>query len=155
MNPPSSPAATLTAETAAMHALLAVLEREQTCLSAGDAEGCAALLDAKARQVSALAALATDRHRQLAALGFSADENGMTGWLRKASDADGADWAALMAVTGDAHERNRVNGMLLGQLAARNRQALDALGMRQAGGGLYGPGGHTAYSAPRATRVIG
>ncbi len=138
-----------------MHALLAVLEREQACLSAGDAEGCAALLDDKATQVSALAALAADRHRRLAALGFSADEKGMADWLHLASAAESADWAALLAVTGDAHEHNRINGLLLGQLAARNRQALDALGMRKSGSGLYGPGGQTDYTAPRATRVIG
>ncbi len=155
MNQPSSPAAELSTETAAMHALLQVLEREQACLCAGDAEGCAALLDDKARQVSVLVARAADRHRRLAALGFSADEAGMSDWLHNAADTDVAQWASLMAVTGDAHERNRVNGLLLSQLAARNRQALDALNLRSSGTGLYGPGGQTDYAAPRATRIIG
>ncbi len=155
MSPLPSPVAALPAETAAMRALLAVLEREQACLSAGDADGCAALLDDKAVQVGALTALAAQRHRTLASLGFAADEAGMTAWLRASSDGAPADWQALMAATREAHEINRVNGVLLAQLGARNRQALDALGVRASGGGIYGPGGQTAYAPPRATRVIG
>ncbi len=157
MMPSSSPAAELGAETAAMRALLDVLEREQACLSAGDADGCAALLEEKARQVAALAGFAAERHRRLATLGFSADEKGMTDWLRTASEPDTAAWAELMSFTTAAHECNRVNGLLLSQLAVRNRQALDALGQRaaDAGAGLYGPGGQADFTTPRGARVIG
>lgn len=157
MTLPSSPAADLGAETAAMRSLVDVLEREQACLSAGDADGCAALLEEKARLVAALAGLAAERHGRLAALGFSADEKGMTDWLRSASLPDSAAWAELMTFTTAAHECNRVNGLLLSQLAVRNRQALDALGQRAAGAGagLYGPGGQADYTTPRGARVIG
>lgn len=161
MHPSTCPAAELRIETATMRALLDVLEREQHCLSHGDADGCAALLEQKATSVSLLASLASDRHRRLAALGFSANEKGMTDWLRSATEASVADWAALMAVTREAHECHRLNGLLLGQLAARNRQALaamgalEALGGRATGGGLYGPGGQTDYGSPRHARVIG
>ncbi len=155
MAPLPSPLTGLPDEAAAMRALLAVLEREQACLAEGNADGCAALLDEKAAQVAALSALAAHRHRQLAALGFAADERGMTTWLR-ASAADGAaDWNALMAITRDAHDLNRVNGLLLAQLATRNRQALDALGMRAAGPGLYSAGGQADYATTRGARGIG
>lgn len=148
-----SPAAALAAETDAMQALRELLQREQACLGRSDADGCAALLDDKAVLVARLATLAGERHASLAALGHPGDETGMSHWL-ETSPAAFADWQALLAVARDANELNRVNGLLLGQLAARNRQALDALGV-QAASRLYGPGGHENYSAPRAARVIG
>jgi len=60
-----------------------------------------------------------------------------------------------MAVTREAHELNRVNGVLMGQLATRNRRALEALGATGSGTALYGPAGQTDYAAPRAARVVG
>lgn len=155
MNKLPSPLAGLSDEAAAMRALLAVLEREQACLAAGDADGCATLLDEKGTQVAALAALAAQRHRRLAMLGFAADERGMTDWLRASAGDSAPGWDALMAVTRDAHELNRVNGLMLAQLAARNRQALDALGMRASGPGLYSAGGQADYATSRGARVIG
>jgi flagella synthesis protein FlgN len=154
MNAPS-PATGLSAETDAMRALRALLEREQASLSAGDADGCAALLDEKARLVAAMAEHASRRHRQLFEAGFPADERGMQAWLAGAPPALCAGWEALMAVTRDAHELNRINGLLLGQLAARNRRALEALGAADAGPALYGPAGQTDYAVPRTARVIG
>ncbi len=150
-----SPLAGLPDEAAAMRALLAVLEREQACLSRGDADGCAMLLGEKAVQVAALSSLAAERHRRLATLGYDADERGMTAWLRASVAGSVADWEALMAVTRDAHELNRINGLLLAQLAARNRQVLDALGMRASGPGLYSAGGQADYATSRGARVIG
>ena len=148
-----SPAAGLPAEIDAMQALREILRREQTCLSGGDADGCGALLDDKAVLVATLATLANDRHARLAAAGHAANDSGMTSWLQQSPTA-GADWQALLAAAREAQELNRVNGLLLGQLAARNRLALDALGIRPAGA-LYGPGGQTDYAAPRTARVIG
>lgn len=150
-----SPAAELDAETRAMHALRLLLEREQACLSAGDADGCAALLEDKAVLVAAMAEHASLRHRRLAAAGFPADELGMRYWLASAPQAACAGWEALMAVTRDAHELNRVNGVLLGQLATRNRRALEALGAIGSGPALYGPAGQADYAAPRTARVVG
>ncbi len=155
MNTMPSPLTGLPDEAAAMRALLTVLEREQACLAEGNADGCAALLEEKAAQVAALATLATQRHRRLATLGFAADEHGMSDWLRAAPAGSATDWAALMTVTRDAHELNRINGLLLAQLSARNRQALDALGLRTAGPGLYSAGGQADYATSRGARGIG
>ncbi len=149
-----SPATELPLETAAMRALGALLAREQACLSAGDADACATLLEEKATLVAAVARHASVRHRLLAAAGFSADEQGMQQWLVTAPGAVRSAWETLMGVTREAHEHNRVNGMLLGQLAARNRRALDALGIGK-GAGLYGPAGQAEAPALRAARVIG
>ncbi len=150
-----SPAAELSEEAAAMRALSDLLGREQACLSAGDADGCAALLEEKAVLVAAMAGHASLRHRRLAEKGFPADEQGMRYWLATAPPAACAAWDALMAVTREAHELNRVNGVLLGQLAARNRRALEALGAAGSATGLYGPAGQADYAPPRAARVVG
>lgn len=153
--PTASPASGLQAEAEAMQALLALLQREQACLADGDADGCAALLEDKAVCVADLAALAIVRHNQLGALGLPASEQGMQQWLALAPTAVGDAWQQLMTVTRDAHELNRVNGLLLGQLAARNRQALGALGLGGDSKGLYGPGGQTDYRPPSTARVVG
>lgn len=150
-----SPATELATEADAMRALRALLEREQACLSAGDADGCAALLEDKALLVAAMAGHASLRHRRLAAAGFPADEQGMRHWLASAPQSARAGWDALMAVTRDAHELNRINGVLLGQLATRNRRALEALGAIGSGPALYGPAGQADYAAPRTARVVG
>lgn len=154
MTPPS-PAKDLQAETEDMRALRALLEREQASLSAGDTAGCAALLEDKARLVAAMAGHASLRHRRLAAIGFAADEQGMQRWLSGASQQACAAWEALMNVTREAHEANRLNGLLLGQLATRNRRALEALGAVGAGPALYGPAGQADYAPPKAARVVG
>ena len=155
----SSPAATLMAECAAMQALLDLLTREQACLIAADAAGCAALLDDKAAQIAALSTLAARRHQQLAALGLPADEHGMRAWLRTdCRDANGhaaQAWQTLLDITRAARQRNRINGLLLGQLAARNRQALDALAIHSDGDALYGPHGQTGVRSRSSTRWFG
>jgi flagellar biosynthesis protein FlgN len=150
-----SPAAELDTEADTMRALRTLLEREQACLSAGDADGCAALLEDKAVLVAAMAEHAHLRHQRLAAAGFPANEQGMQHWLATAPQAACTDWEALMTITRDAHELNRINGMLLGQLATRNRRALEALGAIGSGPALYGPAGQADYAAPRTARVVG
>lgn len=150
-----APAAALLAETGAMQALLELLQHERACLASGDAAGCEALLDAKAARVNELSALARERYRQLEALGLPASEYGMQQWLAAAPPQAADDWQALMAVAREAHELNRVNGMMLGQLAAYNRQGLAALGIGGQGDALYGPGGQSDYRPTASARIIG
>ncbi len=147
-----SPADHLDAETAALQALLAVLRQEQALLVAGDADGVASLLEHKATHVAELSRQSDQRHRALGSLGFAASEAGMQHWLASSPDAARTAWDTLMGLARAAREANRVNGLLLGQLQARNRQALAALGLGSASG-LYGATGqaelglHTARSA--------
>ncbi len=150
-----SPAARLPDEIAAMLALNALLLREQACLASGDTDGCAALLDDKAALVAALASLAHERHDRLALAGYAGGEQGMQRWLQHAPDGTAGEWTTLMSATRDAHELNRVNGVLLAGLAARNRQALAALGADAAASGLYGPAGQADYATPRPPRAAG
>ena len=146
----------LDAETSALRSLLAILRQEQTLLTTGDVEAHAGLLEDKAAHIAELSQLAEQRHRALGNLGFPASEAGMQHWLALATDSARAEWATLMSLAGAAHETNRVNGLLLGQLQARNRQALAALGLG-ASSGLYGASGQAdlALHAARPALVTG
>ena len=148
-----SPADQLAAETAALRSLLALLRQEQRLLGAGDAEGHACLLEDKASQIAELSQLANDRHQALGSLGFAASEAGMQHWLAQSTEVTRARWQALMAVARDAHEANRVNGLLLGQLQLRNRQALAALGLG-ASSGLYGASGQAELTLASARAAV-
>ncbi len=151
-----SPADHLDHETRALRALLGVLQQEQCCLSDGDIDAHTRLLEAKAHQVAALSRLADERHRALAQQGFPASESGMQHWLALSPDCTRDAWQALMTLARAAHEANRVNGLLLGQLQARHRQALTALGLG-ASSGLYGASGQAELALPaaRPARVTG
>ncbi len=152
-----TPAARLREEIAAMQRLNALLGEEQAALSAADAAGCERLLADKAALVSRLAALATERYRALGALGHPADEQGMQVWLGS-DDAVAAgvppQWQALLDSAREASELNRVNGVLLRQLMARNKLAMQTLGL-DAAADVYGPAGHAHPLTPRAARAIG
>ncbi len=151
-----SPACQLDAETSALRSLLAVLQQVQTLLTAGDVDAHACLLEDKANHVAELSRLADDRHRALCKLGFPASEKGMQHWLALSPDCTRAKWDSLMSLARAAHEANRVNGLLLGQLQTRNRQALAALGLG-APSGLYGASGQAdlALQGTRPARVTG
>lgn len=151
-----SPADHLDAEISALQSLLAILRQEQTLLAVGDMDGHAGLLEQKATHVADLSRLADERHRALGNMGFPASESGMRHWLALSPDCTRAEWAALMSLARAAHETNRVNGLLLGQLQTRNRQALAALGLGAASG-LYGASGQAdlALHAARPARVTG
>lgn len=152
----SSPIEHLNDEYATLFALLGVLRQEQSRLAAGDIAAHAPLLEEKAGLVARLSALAGQRHRRLAALGLPAEESGMHQWLATSSGETRAAWDELMALARDAHEANRVNGLLLGQLQARNRQAMAALGLG-APNGLYGASGEAclATQTNRPARATG
>ncbi len=151
-----SPADHLDAETSALQSLLALLRQEQTLLATGAADAHAALLEHKATRVAELSRLADERHRALGSMGFPASEAGMQHWLALSPDCTRAEWAALMSLARAAHETNRVNGLLLGQLQSRNRQTLAALGLG-ATSGLYGASGQAdlALHAARPALVTG
>ncbi len=151
-----SPADHLDAETSALRALLDVLQQEQVVLAAGDVDEHAGLLEHKASRVAELSQLANDRHRALGRQGFPASEAGMLHWLALSPDCTRAEWDVLMSLAREAHEANRINGLLLGQLQVRNRQALAALGLGSSSG-LYGASGQAelALQPARAALVSG
>jgi flagella synthesis protein FlgN len=151
---PTSPAATLLDECAAAMDLLAVLRREQATLRQQTVDAYAPLLPEKAQHIARLSTLAAQRHRVLATCGFAASESGMRDWLEQSPGSE-TDWQQLLATVRDAHEVNRVNGVLLTQLMARHQARAQALGLVAPEQTLYGPNGQAAAAAMRPARALG
>jgi len=153
------PTATLTAEQAHIQALLELMKQEQQFLVAADADGLEGLTPRKVVLVQELAQLSRQRLSALGGAGFAAAEAGMEPWLAAHGDAPAhAAWSALLALTADAKELNRVNGLLINRQMAHNQTVLNALRTPTAGAAdstLYGAKGQTFGSAPSRRFVVG
>jgi len=152
------PDATLPLEHERIDALVELMKQEQSFLVAADADGLGGLTARKGVLVQELAQLSRQRHAALGQAGFAASEAGMDPWLAAQGDeaARGA-WAALLALTADAKELNRVNGMLINRQMAHNQTVLNALRTPTAApeSTLYGAKGQTFGSAPSRRFVLG
>jgi flagella synthesis protein FlgN len=154
----ATPGTTLAAEQQLIGSLVELMKQEQQTLVNGNADGLAALMPQKTELVQQLAALSAARHQALGAAGFAAAEGGMEPWLGASGAPDArAQWEQLLALTAEAKELNRVNGMLINKQMAHNQIVLNAL-RTPAGGaepGVYGPGGQPVASGPSRRYVIG
>lgn len=143
-------------EHALMTTLLDLLRQEQRLLLAADTEQLTTLTAHKAQLVAQLGNCATQRHAVLAASGFAQAEQGMDGWLARADPAPAAPlWSALLALTREAKEQNRINGMLVNKQLAHTQGALNTLRPTTQGGGFYGPSGQTTAGAASRRFVVG
>src|SRR5690349_10336794 len=145
------PNATLPAEHERIEALVELMKQEQQFLVAADADGLAELTARKAALVQELAQLSRQRHGALGSAGFVSLEAGMEPWLAaQGDDASRAAWSALLALTAEAKELNRVNGMLINRQMAHNQTVLNALRTPTAApeATLYGAKGQTFGRAP-------
>jgi flagellar biosynthesis/type III secretory pathway chaperone len=130
----------LAAERAALAALVAVLEREQALLAAGEAEPIEEIAREKERAVHCAEALGTARAR-LAARPDPAQ-----------GEAAGEAWRALLGEARRARSLNEANGRLIAVQAGFVHARLASLAGAAAGAG-YGPAGPIAPPSP--TRVFG
>ena len=152
------PNATLPAEHERIEALVELMKQEQQFLVAADADGLAGLTARKAALVQELAQLSRQRHGALGSAGFVPAEGGMEPWLAAhGDDAARTAWSALLALTTEAKELNRVNGMLINRQMAHNQTVLNALRTPTAApeATLYGAKGQTFGSAPSRRFVLG
>jgi flagella synthesis protein FlgN len=152
------PNATLTAEHERIAALVELMKQEQQFLVAADADGLAGLTPRKVVLVQELAQLSRERHAALGGAGFIASEAGMEPWLAaQGDDAARAAWSQLLALTAEAKELNRVNGMLINRQMAHNQTVLNALRTPTAApeSTLYGAKGQTFGTAPSRRFVVG
>jgi flagella synthesis protein FlgN len=152
------PNATLTAEHERISALVELMKQEQQFLVAADADGLAGLTPRKVVLVQELAQLSRERHAALGGAGFTASEAGMEPWLAaQGDDLERSAWSQLLALTAEAKELNRVNGMLINRQMAHNQTVLNALRTPAAApeSTLYGAKGQTFGSAPSRRFVVG
>jgi flagella synthesis protein FlgN len=154
---PGSPTSTLNEELTLITALTGLMQQEQECLVAANADELNALTPHKAHLVAQMAELARQRHAHLAGCGFEAGEAGMEAWLASAERADTALWQELLAQTRTAKELNRVNGMLINKQMTHNQSIMNA--MRTPAGGaqttIYDPSGQSKTTGPSRRFVIG
>lgn len=143
-----SPVSVLREEHAVITALLEVLKQEQQHLIAAHIDGLTELTPGKSALVSQLAALASQRHGALGAAGFAPQETGMDGWIAASGDSAAAPlWQQLLALTQEAKELNRINGMLINKHMSHTQGALQALRPKAAASSsFYGPSGHATTS---------
>lgn len=154
----TTPASTFATERQLLDSLTGVLKEEQRLLVAADAEGVAGITPRKTQLVQQLATEATQRHRALAAAGFTGGEADMAPWLAAHGSTEvRSQWDSLLEAAREAKELNRVNGMLINKHMANGQQQLVELGVTEAGGNaaVYGPGGLAIGSGPSKKFVVG
>jgi flagella synthesis protein FlgN len=154
----TSPLTTLRTEHELMTSLLEVMKQEQGFLVSADTDGLNQVTPLKSSLITQMATLATQRHAALGAAGFAAREAGMEAWLDSCKDADAAAlWQSLLALTADAKEVNRVNGMLITRQLAHNQNIINAMRTPASGGEhpTYGPTGQAVPTGPSRRYVVG
>ncbi|GAA4034362.1 hypothetical protein GCM10022212_37190 [Actimicrobium antarcticum] len=123
---------------------MALLKEEQQKLIAARIDGLPALMESKSVVVSQLTILIKGRHALLAVDGFEASERGMRDWIATRDSAQiDAEWNGLLAVSAEAKELNRVNGMLIGRHLVRTNTELNILQGKPQHTSLYGANGQS------------
>jgi flagella synthesis protein FlgN len=152
----TSPIATLHEEQQVMQQLRDVLEQEQRYLMKAVIDKLEDLAAQKSALVTRMAQLSSERHGALAAAGFPAREEGMESWLAVSTEADAADlWRAVLKLTREAKELNRLNGMLINKQMAYTQGALNALRPMPQSGQIYGRSGQTSAGGASRRFVVG
>lgn len=153
-----SPTTTLHDEQQLIGSLIGLMKQEQQFLVSADTEGLATVTPQKAALVQQASELSARRHQALGAAGCAAGEAGMADWLAGHGD-DGARalWRDLLALTGQAKELNRVNGMLVNKQMTNTQVILNAMRTPAGGGdaGVYGRSGQAAPAGPSRRFVVG
>jgi flagella synthesis protein FlgN len=157
-NRAGNPAAHLAQEIEAADRLVALLKQEQEHLIKADIESLVVLTEEKSRTVSRLSELSMMRHRDLAAAGLPATDEGMQQWLKGVDQAaaPGRAWSRLLELMRFAKEFNRTNGILINTHLSRNQAALDVLQQNSSqGGAFYGPNGQATVKPAGRGLVVG
>ena len=148
MSGPSTPAPSrlqnlLLEEAAQLRGFLALLEREQQALVAGDVDRLMPLAGEKSGVFARLAGLGEARNQALAAESLPPDRPGVEAWLGRHPELSGSrkTWQDLLKLTLKARELNQVNGNLISTRLANNQQALTTLLSAANQAALYGPDG--------------
>jgi flagella synthesis protein FlgN len=137
------PLAGITRERDATREFIDVLHREQHALQQPDMSLLRSLATEKAQQAQQLTQLADARNRWLAMLGYPQDRLGMERGLQECPAAAAA-WKELLQLAENAHQLNKINGILVDQRLRHVQQRLSVLQSSVSdtpGAGLYGADG--------------
>jgi flagella synthesis protein FlgN len=154
----ASPLTTLRDEQQLLSSLVELMKQEQQFLVRADTEGLTALTPQKSRLVHQMGQLAAQRHQALGGAGFAVAEAGMEAWLASGAEAGASVlWQQLLALTREAKELNRVNGMLINKQMMHTQVQINAMRTPAHGSdtGFYGPSGQTTPRGPSRGFVAG
>jgi flagellar biosynthesis/type III secretory pathway chaperone len=138
----------LQAEEQAFHDFRTTLQAEQQALIAGDIAALTAISTSKLKQVEHLNRLAAQRLERIVTLGLTADRNGMEKWAAQTGTAAVEAWHSMLAVAGEAHQANQINGTLIQNRLQTNQQMMSALLAASNQANLYGPDGQPKNTPP-------
>ncbi len=135
-----------------LQGFIALLKREEALLVASQIDALAALAEEKTGLYRNLQRLSDERVAMFARLGAKVTDENVRIVLAKAPDALTA-WNEVVALAGEAKERNRVNGQLITERLQNNQQALSVLLAAAEHPQIYGPDGQSRPTA--ASRHFG
>ncbi len=135
-----------------MQGFVALLQREEALLVASQIDALATLADEKTALYRALQRLSDERIVMFSRLGAKVSNENIRIVLANAPEALAA-WDEVVALAGEAKERNRVNGQLITERLQNNQQALSTLLAAAEHPQIYGPDGQSRPTA--ASRNFG
>mgnify|MGYP000846368656 FL=1 len=149
---PARLASLIQEERRGLQGFIALLKREEALLVATQIDALSALAEEKTGLYRSLQRLSDERVMMFARLGAKVTDENIRIVLSHAPDALSA-WDEVLALAGEAKERNRVNGQLITERLQNNQQALSTLLAAAEHPQIYGPDGQSRPTA--ASRHFG
>ena len=133
-------------ERTGLQGFIALLQKEQALLIAGQIDALTTLAEEKTVRYRSLQRLSDERTMMFARLGAKVTSENMRAVLG-ASPENLKAWDEVVALAGEAKERNRVNGKLITERLQNNQQALTTLLAAAEHPQIYGPDGQSRPTA--------
>lgn len=132
-----------------MHQLTALLKDEETALVDNDIESLNKAISAKNDLVRTMSDLERQRNLLLQNLGYSDPASSLPDYLRSevADDAVKELWDGILALSAEAKENNRTNGLLISRKLSQNQAALSIFQQGNPTASLYGPNGQSSIQS--------
>ncbi|MBC3870144.1 flagella synthesis protein FlgN [Undibacterium oligocarboniphilum] len=133
-------------EKIAMHQLTTLLKDEETALVNNDIESLTQTISAKNDLVRNMSDLERQRNLLFQNLGYSDPATNLPDYLRSgvADDAIKELWDSILALSAQAKENNRTNGLLISRKLSQNQAALSIFQQGNPTASLYGPNGQSS-----------
>jgi len=134
---------------------LALLQREQAALVAGDHDDLMAFTEQKAVRILELRRLSDERSRLLASHGLRADKDGMSGWIERYGDENARRlWDEIKSLAAQVRAANEINGALVAARLKHNQASISALqAAARSNPSVYGPDGGTRIAGATSRAI--
>jgi flagella synthesis protein FlgN len=133
-------------ERAGLQGFVALLQKEEALLIAGQIDALTTLAEEKTTRYRSLQRLSDERIMMFARVGAKVSNENIRAVLG-ASPESLSTWDEVVSLAGEAKERNRVNGQLITERLQNNQQALTTLLAAAEHPQIYGPDGQSRPTA--------